>query len=479
MEQKSSIPHVLIFPYPAQGHINSMLKLAELLCLSGLHVTFINTEFNYSRLLRYTDAKSRFGRFPGFRFETISDGLPEDHPRSVGFLSLNDMFDQLKTVIKPAFREMVISDRLKSDVRNQITCIIADGILGFTIDVAEELGIPSIAFRTVSACCVYAYFCLPKLVENGDIPFKDEDMDRPVKSVPEMKSFLRCRDLPSFCRVKELNDRGLQFVETETFNSTRATAQILNTFEDLEGPVLNQLRSYWRNLYTIGPLHALLKSRKSTDSSQTVSSNGLWEEDRSCMAWLDLQPLKSVVYVSFGSLTMVNREQWLEFWYGLVNSGKRFLWVRRPDSFAVEEEECQIPAELVEGTRERGYMVEWAPQEEVLVHPAIGGFLTHSGWNSTLESMVAGVPMICWPHFADQQINSRYVSEVWKMGMDMKDKCDRSTVEKLVKDMMDDKREDLMRSTIRVSEKAKRSISEGGSSFRNFEALVDFIRKRV
>ncbi|MFQ6647108.1 hypothetical protein Gotur_020416, partial [Gossypium turneri] len=87
-----------------------------------------------------------------------------------------------------------------------------------------------------------------------------------------------------------------------------------------------------------------------------------------------------------------------------------------------------VPTELVEGTKERGYIVDWAPQEDVLSHGAIGGFLTHSGWNSTLESVTAGVPMIC----GDQQLNSRFVEEVWKLGLDMKDVSDRRVVEQMV-----------------------------------------------
>ena len=83
-----------------------------------------------------------------------------------------------------------------------------------------------------------------------------------------------------------------------------------------------------------------------------------------------------------------------------------------------KDSENEIPMELVEGTKERGFMVGWAPQEKVLAHPAIGGFMTHSGWNSTLENIVAGVPMICWPLFADQHINSRFVSEVWRLGLE-------------------------------------------------------------
>ncbi|CAK9135691.1 unnamed protein product, partial [Ilex paraguariensis] len=155
----------------------------------------------------------------------------------------------------------------------------------------------------------------------------------------------------------------------------------------------------------------------------------LWEEDKSCLAWLDAQPLNSVIFVSIGSLAVMTKDQLLEFWYGLFDSGKLFLWVRRPGSIAGDCTESMIPVEPLEGTRKRGCIVGWAPREEVLANPAIGGFLTHSGWNSTLESIVAGVPMIRWPYFVDQQVNSRFVGEVWKLGLDMKDTCDKVIVD--------------------------------------------------
>ncbi|KAE8099292.1 hypothetical protein FH972_017285 [Carpinus fangiana] len=121
-----------------------------------------------------------------------------------------------------------------------------------------------------------------------------------------------------------------------------------------------------------------------------------------------------VVYVSFGSTGLMTRGQLLEFWHGLVNSGKPFLWVVRRDGIEGAEGEHPIPEELQESTKERGFLVDWAPQEEVLAHQAVGGFLTHNGWNSTLEGIVAGVPMVCWPTIADQQINNRWVSEEMK-----------------------------------------------------------------
>ncbi|KAK3024674.1 hypothetical protein RJ639_044290 [Escallonia herrerae] len=468
-------PHVLIFPFPVQGHVSCMLKLAELLCLAGLHVTFLNSDYIHRRLLRYTDVLSRFTPYNGFNFETIFDGLPAEHPRSGD--RVTDIFDSIEAVIKPQFREMLISGRL-SDSRPPVTCIIADGIMcSFTVDVARELGIQILSFRTVSASCFWPFFCMPKLIHACELPFKgeDDDLDRSLSSVTGMESFLRLRDLPSFCRETNLAHPGLQLVMSETQKATRADGLILNTFEDLEESALTHIRKHIPKLYTIGPLHANLKARiTKTDSSQSRrSSNSLWEEDRSCMAWLDDQCPSSVLYVSFGSMTVLTKDELIEFWYGIVNSGKPFLWVIRPNSVGGE---CQVPTELLTGTEERGYIVGWAPQEEVLAHQAVGGFLTHSGWNSTLESIVVGVPMICWPYYADQQVNSRLVGEVWKLGLDMKDTCDRVIVEKMIKDLMEVRRDGFVQSASQMAKLARKSVTEGGSSYDNLDRLVEDIK---
>lgn len=319
-------------------------------------------------------------------------------------------------------------------------------------------------------------------------------MDLPVKSVPGMETFLRRRDLPDFCRVNHIDEPKLQIVKTVTTQTTRAQAVILNTFEDLEGPILSQIRRHMPRLFTIGPGHSLLRSKLESESngtelgSNTISTGSFWKEDRRCMNWLDSQPENSVLYVSFGSITVVTRIQILEFWHGLVNSGQRFLWVVRPDSVTkkIDEEEeeeqiLQIPAvEMGEGEGEiekgRTYkVVSWAPQQEVLNHSAIGGFLTHGGWNSILESIVAGVPMICWPYFADQTINSRFVGHVWKIGMDMKDTCDRNTIEKMVRELMEVRRDEFVERINRMAELARNAVSEGGSSFSNLDGMVKYI----
>ena len=162
--QPQASPHVLIFPLPAQGHINSMLKLAELFALAGLKVTFLNTEYNHERLVRHTDIRSRFAKYPRFGFQTIPDGLPQDHPRvGHGFM---EIFESLVLRTKPILREMLVN------IKPTVDCIIGDGVLGLILDVADELGIPIIQFRTVSASSIWAYFAIPDMIEAGELPIR-------------------------------------------------------------------------------------------------------------------------------------------------------------------------------------------------------------------------------------------------------------------------------------------------------------------
>ncbi|KAF6161067.1 hypothetical protein GIB67_007708 [Kingdonia uniflora] len=474
--------------FAEMGHVNPMLKLAELLSITGIHVTFLNTDYNHQRLVKFTDFSSRFSQFPGFRSESINDGLPDDQRQEVN--SFVKLFFAMRTVGPPIFRQMLISSREKSKEWPPITCIIGDGIMSFTNDVGKELGIPNIDFHTHSACCVWPYLCIPEMIREGELPFKgvdayhvhsvlvfdlyksvaDADMDHKITCVPTMEDFLRRRDLPSFLR--EAADTTMQSLYNMYGKTIGVSAIILNTVKELEEPVLSRIESHLlTKIYTIGPLHALLRSQKSS-----TSLNSLWKVDGDCLTWLDSQPLKSVVYVSFGSIAVVTANQLLEFWYGLANSGKMFLWVMRPDSIIGKDGESEIPEELLKATKERGCMVEWSPQEKVLAHSSVGGFLTHSGWNSTMEAIAAGVPMLCWPYAGDQQINSRYVGEVWKNGIDMKDTCDRSTIEKMVRDLMKDRKDELMKSSMRLEKMVRSSVEEGGSSFCSFERLVEDIR---
>ncbi|KAL3523916.1 hypothetical protein ACH5RR_016750 [Cinchona calisaya] len=491
-------PHVLIFPFPAQGHVNSMLKLAELLCLAGINITYLVSPNIHERLLRHTDIESRFSKYPGFQLETLPNRVYQRNVNTADEVVM--LYDSLHSFAKPFLRDILAPN---SGGKPPVTCIIADGILSMALDVAEEMDVPIIYFRTIGASAFWAYLCIPQLIEAGEMPFTGNDLDIRIANVKGMEGFLRRRDLPSFCRVQDMGSTDFRMVLSETQQTPRAKGLILNTFEDLEGPILTQIRKICPNLYTIGPLHAHLKTRllqaaarSNSSSTTTTSSNsfvtvvtrdqllefwhGLVNSTVRLIYFLTKQPPKSVLYVSFGSVTVVTRDQLLEFWHGLVNSTVRFLWVVRPDSIAGKDDKenykATTPRELEEATKERGYMVGWAPQEEVLAHPAVCGFLTHAGWNSTLESVVDGVPMICWPYFADQQTNSRFVGEVWKIGLDMKDICDRAIVEKMIRDLMVERKDEFLQKAVEMARLARKGLEEEGTSFCNLDRLIEDIR---
>ncbi|KAJ0546391.1 putative 7-deoxyloganetin glucosyltransferase [Helianthus annuus] len=358
--------------------------------------------------------------------------------------------------------------------------MIPDACFSFAVDIAIEASIPVICFETIGPGALWtSYLNLPTLIEAGDVPFKGNDLDQLITSVPGTEHIIRKRDLDSFCRFKDLSNPGIEFILKKAHIVPRAQGLILNTFEELDSVVLPHMRKLCPNIYTIGPMHSLHKTKLMANTKlspqETTVSNSVWKEDKTCLSWLDKHDPKTVIYVSIGSLAIMTVEQLIEIWYGVVNSGKPFLWVRRPGSITSAYDESQVPTELLERTKEIGCIVEWAPQEDVLAHPAIGGFLTHSGWNSTMESIVEGVPMVCWPYFGDQQTNSRFVGEVWKTGIDLKDTCDRLGIEKAVRDIMDSKHKLYTQAANTWENAAKESISMTGSSSIQLARLIDDI----
>ena len=212
-----------------------------------------------------------------------------------------------------------------------------------------------------------------------------------------------------------------------------ACGVVVNTSEGIEAPELAALRrELSRPAFAVGPLHLL--SRAPAAAEQTLRA-----ADRGCLAWLDARPPRSVLYVSLGSVAAVGRAAFEETAWGLAGSGVPFLWVVRPGSVAGagdDEAPPPLPDGFGEETRSRGKVVAWAPQREVLGHAAIGAFWTHCGWNSTLESICEGVPMLVQPCFADQMANARYVTHRWGVGMEVGEVVERGRVAEAVARLM-------------------------------------------
>ncbi|KAL7262594.1 hypothetical protein ACSBR1_000873 [Camellia fascicularis] len=454
-------PHAVCIPYPAQGHINPMLKLAKLLHHKGFHITFISTEFNHRRLLKSQGHHSISGT-PSFRFETIPDGLPPselDATQDIPALCHSILHNFLNP-----FRVLL------AKLNPPVTCVVSDVGMAFTVKVAEELGIPDVFFNTASASGFMGYMQYPNSWKMVLLHSKTL-----IDWIPGMNG-IRLKDLPSFIRTTEPSDSMIDFILDVAHNAHKASAIIFNTFDALEHDVLEGLSTMLPPIYTLGPLQSLL-NQIPQNHLNTIGSS-LWKEQHDCLPWLDSKEPNSVVYVNFGSITVMTSQQLIEFAWGLVNSKKTFLWVIRPD--LVVGDSAILPPDFVNETKERGLLASWCPQEQVLSHPSVGGFLTHCGCNSNLESICSGVPMLCWPLFAEQQTNCWLCCKEWGIGMEINSDVKREEVESLITELMDggEKGKEMKRKVMewkKLGEEA--TASSVGPSYLDFEKVVNCVLK--
>ncbi|KAI9195328.1 hypothetical protein LWI28_013877 [Acer negundo] len=314
-------------------------------------------------------------------------------------------------------------------------------------------------FRTSCAALTLSFYVCPKIQKEGYTPFQDSNS---LELVPEFHP-LRFKDLPVFNGKRV--DEFLQFITTSM--NLRTSGLICNSIDCLEQSSLAQLRPKLQvPIFLIGPMHKLVPSL----------SSSLLEEDRSCISWLDKQTENSVLYVSFGSMATMEEKQVADMAWGLANSKQPFLWVLRPGSVHVSESVDLLLDDIKETIRERGCIVKWAPQKEVLAHSAVGGFWTHCGWNSTLESASEGVPMICRPFSWDQKINSRYVSHVWRVGIELENVFERGEIERAIKLLMEEKEgEEIRQRASELKLELQLSVQKGGSSYNSLNELVELI----
>ena len=293
---------------------------------------------------------------------------------------------------------------------------------------------------------------------SDDESITDSELEMPIDWIPGMKN-IRLKDMPSFIRTTDLKETLFDFMGSLAKNCLTSSAIIVNTIQEAKFP----------NIYNIGP--APLLTRHVPEDKVLSIGSSLWVEDSKCLESLDKWQPNSVVYVNYGSWTVITEHHLKEIALGFANSMHPFLWIIRPD--VMMGESAILPKEFFYEIKERGYITNWCPQERVLAHSSIGLFLTHCGWNSLTEAICEGKPMICWPFFAEQQMNCRYACTTWGIGMELNHSVKRGEIVELVKEMIEgDKAKEMKQNVLEWRKKALEATDIGGSSYNDFNRFV-------
>ncbi|PAN13386.1 hypothetical protein PAHAL_2G333000 [Panicum hallii] len=447
--------HVLLLPYPSQGHVHPMLQFGKRLALHGLRPTLAVTRFILATCA--PDAAA----LGGVRLAAVSDGFDRG-----GFGECGDVTAYLARL--EAAGSATLAELLRDEAAGgrPVRAVVHDAFLPWARAAARRHGAAAAAFFTQPCAVNVTYGHVWR--RRVGVP-----ADKGMVRLPGLPA-LEPEGLPWFLRVGpgpypayfELVMRQFQGLE-------EADDVLVNSFHELEPEEAEYMASAWR-AKTIGPTVPASYLGDGRLPSDTKYGLHLFElTSAPCVAWLDAHPPRSVVYASFGSLSDLDPSEMREVARGLLDTGRPFLWVVRAS------EAHKLPAGYEEEARGRGgLVVSWCPQLEVLAHRAVGCFLTHCGWNSTAEALVAGVPMVAVPQWTDQPMNARYVEAAWRVGVRVRPAAADGLVRRAevaggIEEVMAGERSgEYRRNAAAWMEKARAASREGGSSDRNIAEFV-------
>ncbi|RZC47771.1 hypothetical protein C5167_040721 [Papaver somniferum] len=454
-EKETPVPlrslHVLVLPFPAQGHINPMLQFSNRLVSKGVKVTLFTT-LHASKSVRTAASSVSVVPFS----EGSQDGLEDFNSRN--------FMQQFKDTVAESLPKL-IGKHETSDY--PVKCVVYDSLIPWILPLAKELGLIGACFFTQSGSASAIYYQVYK----GLLP---TPVEGPATLVPGSVT-LEPQDLPSFVHKIDSYPDFLTLVLEQFWNVDEADWLLFNTYDKLEEEVVKWMQKQSATkMITVGPSVPSFYLDKRLKDNNDYGLHLFSPDTDTCMKWLDKKEVATVVYVSFGSLNDLGEEQMKELAWGLENCNYHFLWVVK---LSVED---KLPKNFVEETAEKGLVVEWCQQLEVMAHKAIGCFITHCGWNSTIEALSLGVPMVAMPLWTDQSTNAKFISDVWGVGVraeaDEKGLVNRENVEEAVKLVMEgDRKEEIKKNAVRWKELAKQAVDEGGSSDKNIDEFVSKI----
>ncbi|RWR95033.1 beta-D-glucosyl crocetin beta-1,6-glucosyltransferase-like protein [Cinnamomum micranthum f. kanehirae] len=430
MEDKAHDLHVLLFPWLAHGHISPFLELAKKLSHKGFHAYICSTRVNLSSIKDHLNRKA----YPSIQLIEIQlPELPNLPPQCHTTKSLPPhLMPTLKTAFdlsEPSFTSILKA--LKPDL------VIYDFIQQWAPTAASRLNIPAVLFFPTGAASM-SFFLHLLMNPHEEFPFPSMYLTESESCGTEHLFVEKSNGIKDIDRIMECMDRSSCFI-------------CVKSFKEIESKYINYLSFMAKKeIVPVGPL---------------VHDPPPHHHGQQCKftEWLDKKARSSSVFVSFGSEYFLSKEEREEIAHGLELSKVNFIWVLRfPEGEQMIVEEA-LPCGFLERVGKRGMIVEgWAPQARILVHPSIGGFVTHCGWSSVMEGMRFGVPLIALPMHLDQPLNARLVVEVG-VGVEIKKGksggLEREELERGIKIVLVEKEGEGVRRT--AKEMAEKMVKKG------------------
>nr|KYP64132.1 putative UDP-glucosyltransferase At1g05670 family [Cajanus cajan] len=412
--------HCVVLTFPAQGHINPMHQFSKLLQQKGVKVTLVTT-LSYCKKLQNLPAS--------IALETISDGFDNDGINEAD--NYKAYLERFWQVGPKTFAEVL--EKLGGS-GDPVDCVIYNSFFPWALEVAKRFGIVGAVFLTQNMCVNSIYYHVNQ--GNLCLPLTENEISLPL--LPK----LQLEDMPTFFLPTDEHSVLLDLVVGQFSNIDKADWILCNSFYEMEKEVTDWTKKSWPKFRTIGPCITSMILNKRGDEDQDVTQF----KSEECMKWLDDKPKESVV-------------------------GSYFLWIVRAS------EQSKLPKDF-EKKSEKGLVIEWCSQLKVLAHEAIGCFVTHCGWNSTLEALSFGVPTVAMPYWSDQSTNAKLIEDVWKMGIRVtfdEKKIVRGEALKycIMEIMKSDRGKEIKNNMKQWKALAAQAVSEEGSSHENIEEFVN------
>ncbi|XP_038889319.1 flavonoid 3-O-glucosyltransferase-like [Benincasa hispida] len=438
---------VLVLAFPFGSHPSSLLGIIRQLADDAPDVKFSFFNTATSNAAIFNDGRQNDNVFP----YSIGDGMPKGYVRRQGVPE-----EPAELFMKAAagnFRAAIEVETAAVKVGG----VVSDAFLWFAGEIAAEMDVAWIPVWIPGLRSLVVHLHTDLFRQN--LADSEDDEEKAINFLPGF-SKIRNIDLPHEGIYEDVESPIATMLHKMELHLPKASAVVVNSFKEAEPEMFNILKPKLRELLTIAPINL-------------TPPTSIINDEHGCLKWLDNENPKSVAYICFGTFIALPPHELAALAEALNESGVRFLWSFRGNP---EESFCK---DFLQRIDVQGKLVPWAPQTRVLAHPSVGVYIGHCGWNSVLEAIMEGVPMICRPFVGDNGLNVRTVECEWKVGLGLPNGIfTKDGVMKAMESILDPHKGVQIRSNLKaLKDLALKASGPEGSSTRNFNSLKELLTK--